>query len=730
MSDADGRVIIDTELDTTKAEKQANGLGSKLKTSLSKGIGVAANIATAALKGTAVAVAGTATAIAGLSVQAVQAYSSYEQLVGGVNTLFGAGDKSLQEYADSVGKSVEEVRGEYNSLMTAQSTVMKNAAEAYKNAGLSANAYMEQISGFAASLVQSLGGDTEKAAEVGNRAIEDMADNANKMGTAMESIQNAYQGFAKQNYTMLDNLKLGYGGTKTEMERLIADASQLTDIQEKLGITVEEGSLDFANVINAISVIQSKLNITGTTQNEAMSTIQGSAAMTKAAWENVLVGISDDSQDFDSLIDNLVTSVTAFAGNIVPRIEQSIAGAGRLVSSLAPVLSEQLPKLISDTLPALIDSASSTVSSVVDAIISVLPTVATKIIPSVLSAGINILTSVVGGITNALPSILDAIVTVISTLASNSSQIFDMAFSLIYGLISAISQSLPELLTAGMLILQGLAQSINDNLPTLVPVALDLILALVDSLDQAFPLLLEIIPVLMEGVFKLLSALISESGIKLTEAVFKILWILIKNIPNYLYMLLQVTISFIGQLVMGFVDGFNNIVENARQWGIEFGTKLAGWLADIVPSMKESGDNIVNGLWEGISNAWSNLTSHVTKLCDNLIGDVKSAFNIHSPSKEFEWIGKMNAEGMVVGFDDVDPVGQITDSLINGQQSLQNSIQSDYSATSEMTSSALGNLGNGMNISVILQGDAKGVFKLVKVQNDIYKKAVGVSALA
>ena len=220
---SDGKVIIDTELDSKGAEKGISNL--------SKSLGGIGKVGSVALKGTAVAIGAATTAIGGLVVASTKAYASYEQLVGGVDTLFKDASGQDQKYA----------------------------ADAYKTAQLSSNQYMEQITGFSASLIQSLDGDTKKAAEYGNRAIIDMSDNANKMGTSIEMIQNAYQGFAKQNYTMLDNLKLGYGGTKTEMERLISDASQMTDIQKKLGVTVDESSLSFGNIVNAISVMQESL---------------------------------------------------------------------------------------------------------------------------------------------------------------------------------------------------------------------------------------------------------------------------------------------------------------------------------------------------------------------------------------------------------------------------------------------------------------------------------------
>ncbi|WP_196304412.1 hypothetical protein, partial [Streptococcus pneumoniae] len=215
----------------------------------------------------------------------VKNYAEYEQLVGGIETLFGAGGKSLEEYAQSVGKSVDDVSSEYKRLINAQEDLLNKSKIEYKTAGLSANEYMETATSFSASLIQSVKGDTEKAAKLADQAIIDMSDNANKMGSSMESIQNAYQGFAKQNYTMLDNLKLGFGGTKEEMQRLLDEAGKISGVKYDIS--------SFADITEAIHVMQVKMGIAGTTSKEAASTISGSLGMVKASWENFLTGMSD-----------------------------------------------------------------------------------------------------------------------------------------------------------------------------------------------------------------------------------------------------------------------------------------------------------------------------------------------------------------------------------------------------------------------------------------------------
>lgn len=297
---------IKTLLDTTGVDKGVDSLSG----SVSRG----AAMIGAALVTTAV----------GLGTLAIKSFAQYEQLAGGVETLFKKNSKEVMAYADN----------------------------AYKTAGMSANKYMETVTSFSASLLQSLDGDTKKSAEYANRAVTDMSDNANKMGTSIESIQFAYQGFAKQNYTMLDNLKLGYGGTKEEMERLIKDASKMKDVQKKLGITVDENSISFGNIVNAISVVQDHMGIAGTTAREANSTIEGSANQMKAAWANLLTAFAGGG-DVDKAMKNLADSVAIFLGNLIPRIKIVAQSLGKaFAKSLVPAVIKGLRKL-GDAVPLL-----------------------------------------------------------------------------------------------------------------------------------------------------------------------------------------------------------------------------------------------------------------------------------------------------------------------------------------------------------------------------------------
>ena len=331
-------LVAKIRLDSSEYE---SGVGKAKSTFSNLASGVKTGLSTVAKVGGAAIAAGAA-GVAALTKMGVEGYAQYEQLTGGVETLF----------------------------KTSSDVVMGYAENAYKTAGMSANQYMETVTSFSASLIQSLDGDTAKAAEVGNMAITDMSDNANKMGTSMEMIQNAYNGFAKSNFTMLDNLKLGYGGTKEEMQRLIDDANR---VKEANGEMADLSIDSFADVTEAIHIIQTEMGITGTTAREAATTIEGSLSMMKGAWQNLVVGMADSEADMEVLINNFVESTATAAKNLLPRIEQTLIGIGDLITKLSPVISEALPKLVKAVLPSLLSAGVSLVTAIVKGVVSALP---------------------------------------------------------------------------------------------------------------------------------------------------------------------------------------------------------------------------------------------------------------------------------------------------------------------------------------------------------------------
>ena len=386
--------------------KKAEKSGSSLATSLKSGLATAAKVGAAA-------VGAAATAIGALTTAAVNNYAEYEQLVGGVETLF-------KNSAD---------------------TVMGYAENAYKTAGLSANEYMETVTSFSASLLQSLDGDTKAAASAADMAITDMADNANKMGTSMEMIQNAYQGFAKQNYTMLDNLKLGYGGTKEEMERLLADAEKLSGQEYDIS--------SYADIVDAIHVVQTEMGITGTTAKEAATTIQGSTASMKSAWANLVTGIADDSADFDTLMSNFVDSVVTVGENIIPRIQTTIQGVTQLVSAA----SKTIVPLVVDTLM--------------------------QNLPALLTAGVDLVFALVNGILDNLDTVIDCVLqlidVIVDKLIENLPKLVEGGIKLTLGLAEGLIKALPKLLSKTPQIIRGIVSSLVKSLPDIISVGADIV---------------------------------------------------------------------------------------------------------------------------------------------------------------------------------------------------------------------------------------------------------------
>lgn len=342
-----------------------------------------------AAKAVGSAFSASASVLTGVVKQSVTAFADYQQQFGGIETLFGAGGKSVEEYAESVGKSVGEVQAEYDQLMEAQNTVMENANNAWINQGLSANEYMEQVTSFSAALKQSTSNSTE-AAQIADLAMTDMADNANKFGTDIASIQNAYQGFAKQNYTMLDNLKLGYGGTKEEMERLLAHAQELTGIEYNID--------NLSDVYSAIHVVQEELGVVDTTAKEAQGTISGSAAAMKSAWENVLIAMGS-GEGVDTAVNNLVQAFGTLSDNLIPVIQRAIESAAQVVEQLAPKIAEILPGMVEEVLPPLL----SAVTSLVTAVAQLLGD--PGVIDAIVQAGVTLF----GSLLDNLPAILSAL---------------------------------------------------------------------------------------------------------------------------------------------------------------------------------------------------------------------------------------------------------------------------------------------------------------------------------
>lgn len=562
--------VIGSVKNMNESMKDATNSASKMS-SVMKGIG---SSAIKVGKGLAVAGAAAATAVTALVSKSVGAFADYEQLTGGVETLFGASGRSVEEYAQSVGKSVSDIQGKYDSLMSAQNAVLENANKAYMTAGMSANEYMDTVTGFSASLISSLGGDTNKAADYANSALVDMSDNANKMGTDMESIKNAYQGFAKQNYTMLDNLKLGYGGTQAEMKRLLGDAQKLTG--QKYDIS------SFADITQAIHAIQTQMDITGTTAKEASTTISGSWGSLKAAFQNVLVGLTTGGDMFDQSLDALINTAVTFGQNIIPAIKGALSGIGYLIEGLAPVIGETIPPLINDLAPTLANSAVSLISSLVNGL--------TQNATQFSECLSNMIIVAVAGISTVVPQLLDAASKIVSNLmqglTNSMPQIVNGAVTLIEGLVNGLVNNIPLLIMGAVQLVASLANGLIENLPRIIDAGVNLITGIVSASYSMMPQII-------------------QNGMQL---VVNLAVGLVRAIPQLIAALPRIT----GAIVKGF---------KSVNW-FDLGLQL---IKSIWEGIKSIGSEMWNGVKEKTSELWGGVKNVVSEKLNN----IKSAYDAH-----------------------------------------------------------------------------------------------------
>lgn len=516
--------------------------------------------------------------------EALSGYSDFEQLEGGVKKLFG----------DDMA-----------------STVISNANNAFKSAGMSANEYLDTVTGFSASLITSLSGNTKKAAEYADRAIKDMSDNANTFGTDMASIQHAYQGFAKGNYTMLDNLKLGYGGTKTEMQRLLKDAQKITGIKYNLS--------SFADITEAIHVMQKEMNIAGTTSKEAGTTIEGSVNSMKSAWQNLLTGLAGEGENLNELIGNMMTSIfgdgsetnLGVLGNVLPVVERIISSFSTMIPTIVERLAEHIPEL--------------------------------------LQIGVDMLQNLINGISSALPKLLPVIINLVGQFANfitqNLPTIINAGVQILLALVQGLAESLPELMPAMVDAILLIVNTLIDNIDMIIETGLVLIGALADGLLNSLPTLIEKVPIIIE---KLVSKLTN------TEMISKLIYS-----AGYL----------IGQLAVGLIKALPQLVSKVP----EIIKSLVNGLKNGITAIRNVGRNLIAGLWSGIKDKWNSLKDSVSNFGKGIVDKFKSVFGIHSPSRVFkEEIGTNLALGLGEGF---------SDTMKNISQDMTSAIPTNFDTT-------------------------------------------------
>lgn len=618
------------------------------------------------------AVAGVATAFGVMTKNALDSYASLEQNIGGIETLF---KDSSQKVIDS-------------------------AKNAYKTAGLSANAYMETVTSFSASLLQSLENDTKKAADYADRAIIDMSDNANKMGTSMEMIQNAYQGFAKQNYTMLDNLKLGYGGTASEMYRLMQDAAKLNgEFANTAKFSLDsKGHLEanFADITEAIHIVQTEMGITGTTAKEASETISGSIATAKGAFDNFLNGTGSP----DALAESFITAgknILRGLGEIVPRLLQTLPEVKNLIQE------NLVNSLSGDNLQKVVESGKNLAASIVRGI--------TENTPILVQKGFELLSNLVNGfvkaIPAALPKILDFTQGIGDKLAEAAPVMIQKGFELLQKLVEGIVTAVPILIARVPEIISTFANIINDNFPTILMKGVQLLGQLVMGLIQAVPTLIANIPKIISAI---VDTLMAFQWLNLGKTIITALGNGIKAMAGFARSAGQTILESIKNAILNLPSTLANIgrtavsgLGNAISAGINWVKGAAGNIVNAIVNTIKSipgkmlsiGKDIVRGLWNGISDMTGWVIDKIQGFGESVLGGIKDFFGIKSPSRLMrDEVGKYMAQGVGVGFEKNIPVKQMTASMkraISDMQTAAIRVTSTMPMTAKVATKAVTN---------------------------------------
>ena len=613
---SDGTLKFDTSLDT-------GGLQS--------GMGKVASVAQQALGVfTGQMMTRAVDALANLGKSALDSVGQLEQNVGGVETLFG-------DAADAV---------------------IASADRAYQTAGMSANDYMSTVTSFSASLLQSLGGNTEEAAKVADMAIIDMADNANKMGTSMDMIQNAYQGFAKQNYTMLDNLKLGYGGTKTEMERLLADAEKLT------GVKYDINNLN--DVYQAIHAVQEEMGITGTTAKEAASTLEGSMASAKAAWDNFMNG----SGDADQLADAFATA----ADNIVKNLAEIIPRFAETLPALGGAIIAQIPGLVAAIVPAVLSAGQSVLKQLQDAVLDFdFAGTADKVVQmitgfiegdglgSLLDTLVTIFTGIVNGISSMLPSLLPALIELISyvvtSLLDQLPAILDCALELILGLAQGILAALPVLIEALPEVISSIVEFLISAIPQIIDAGIELLMALVDALPVIIDALVDALPQIIEATVTALIAAapqIAKAGIKLLGALIEAIPVIVVELAKAVPDIVAAIIDVLAELPGLIGEVFAEIVTDLVEWGQQMLSNASTAMSNMLSQVNSIIQELPGKIWTHLVNAvnkviaWGQqMLSNASTAMSNMLSQVNSIIQ-ELPGKI--WTHLVNAVNKVVAW--------------------------------------------------------------------------------
>lgn len=623
-------------------DDQASGEVDKIGDGIKNKLGIAAKAGVAA-----VAVVGTATVAIGKT--ALDAYSNYEQLVGGIDTLFKASSGKMQQYA----------------------------ANAYQTAGVSANRYMEISTSFAAALISSLGGNTEAAADMANTAITDMSDNANKMGTSLETVQEAYMSLSRGNYEMLDSLKLGYGGTKSELQRLLADAEKFSAAQGK----VRDFSVDsYSDIVEAIHIVQDEMGITGTTAEEAATTIEGSVNMAKAAWDNWLAGLGNEDADMEGLTDQLVQSVVIAGENIIPRVGQIMTTLGQTVADYAPGVGLYLRNALINVLPEAVQGPMRDAFAGVDKVVGKLESVFNDNLKPAADAADSVFSAISSGVKTFGDAVNDLVLPAIDQLSPAFEDFFGAiqtaqpllefianligvglaaAISVAIKLFAAITEVVAFVITGFVQLyedISGFVTSVVQFFTVDLPNAINALVQWFAQLPGNIAAFLSmVIATVVAWVANMASNAVS-AGSRFISGIAGFLSALPGNIASWL--------SGVISTVVGWVSQF---ASNATSAASQFASNLINGLASIPGQVTSIGSNIIQGMVNGVTSAAGRLIDSVKGAVDDAINAAKNLLGIHSPSRVFRKIGQYTMQGAALGVDDdADVLLRSTDSAMRG----------------------------------------------------------------
>lgn len=608
-------------------DDQASGEVDKIGDGIKNKLGAAAKAGV-----TAVAALGTATIAIGKT--ALDAYSNYEQLVGGIDTLFKESSGKMQQYA----------------------------ANAYQTAGVSANRYMEISTSFAAALINSLGGDTEAAANMANTAITDMSDNANKMGTSLETVQEAYMSLSRGNYEMLDSLKLGYGGTKSELERLLSDAEKFSAAQGK----VRDFSVDsYSDIVEAIHIVQDEMGITGTTADEAASTIEGSVNMAKAAWDNWLAGLGNEDADMEGLTSQLVESVAIAGENIIPRVGQIMVSIGQTVAAYAPGVGLYLRNALISVMPEAVQGPMREAFAGVDEVIGRLAGVFEDNLGPAAGAADSVFSAISSGVTTFSNAVNDLVLPAIDTLSPAFESFFGAIqaaqpllefIANLFGVALAAAISTAIKLFAGIVeivafVITGFEQLYEDISGFVTGVVQFFTVDLpngINTLVQWFAQLPGNIAGFLSAVIANVAGWVAHMASNAVNAGA----LFVSSIAGFLSALPGNIASWLSGAISTVVGWVTQFASNATSAASQFGSKLRSGLEAIPGTLGNIGSNIVQGLVNGVTGAAGKLVDAVKGAVDDAIQGAKNLLGIKSPSRVFRKIGQYVMQGAALGVDD------------------------------------------------------------------------------